>query len=86
MEFKLSDSLIDDIIFAMEDQNKEFLIDAENCCVVDAEFDFEKIEADGETFYSLPALNSERTDGDRKSLVKDSSRSYPSALVHAGRE
>lgn len=58
MEFKLSDSLIDDIIFAMEDQNKEFLIDAENCCVVDAEFDFEKIEADEESFYSLPAWTS----------------------------
>ena len=34
MTFELTKSVIDDIIFSMEDQNSEFVFDAESSCVV----------------------------------------------------
>ena len=34
MAFELTKSVIDDVIFSMEDQNAEFVFDAKNLCVV----------------------------------------------------
>lgn len=62
MVFELTKSVIDDIIFSMEDQNSEFLFDAESACVVP----LDSLDGDGtdeleenENLYPLPEWNSD---------------------------
>ena len=55
MIFKLSDSLMDEILFAMENQTQEFCVDAEKNSVRPVE---EAGVIDEENFYELPSWNS----------------------------
>jgi ribosomal protein S18 acetylase RimI-like enzyme len=51
MFFELTDSLVDDIIFAMEDQNSQNFVDSNRAKVVDS--------SENDDFYPLPAWSSE---------------------------
>ena len=55
MQFELSDALVDQILFAMEDQNNEFTLDARKGIVVEAD-DLDETE-EGAAFYPLPEWN-----------------------------
>lgn len=66
MIFKLTDLLRDRILFAMEDQNSVYFVDAEKCelkilyseiCEIDV--DSEEIDIDEENYYSIPQWNSD---------------------------
>lgn len=63
MTFELTDSLKNDILFAMEDQNSQSVLDAEKKAVVKACFSGDGIQgevaADEEKRYSLPAWTSD---------------------------
>ena len=62
MAFELTKSIIDDVIFSMEDQNDEFVFDAKNLCVVPlgALEESEECETEeNENLYSLPAWTSD---------------------------
>ncbi|GHV95309.1 hypothetical protein AGMMS50293_16290 [Spirochaetia bacterium] len=58
MSFELTDALIDDILFVMEDQNGGFLLDTQEAMVVNSEndefYDEEAAEADEDRYVSLP--------------------------------
>jgi ribosomal protein S18 acetylase RimI-like enzyme len=57
MQFELNQTLIDEIIFFMEDQGGEFLLDTEEGIVLntnDEEFDKDDFEADNGRYISLP--------------------------------
>ncbi len=62
MTFELTKSVIDDIIFSMEDQNSEFVFDAEGSCVVPLDSllqsDAEELE-ENENIYPLPGWTSD---------------------------
>lgn len=62
MAFELTESIIDDIIFSMEDQNAEFAFDAINAKVVPLD-SLEESESDdleeNENFYPLPGWDSD---------------------------
>ena len=62
MTFELTKSVIDDIIFSMEDQNSEFVFDAEGSCVVPLD-SFLQTEAEeleeNENIYPLPRWTSD---------------------------
>ncbi len=62
MAFELTKSLIDDIIFSMEDQNAEFVFDAESACLVPLdsldESESENLE-ENENIYPLPDWSSD---------------------------
>ena len=66
MIFELSDSLKQNILFAMENQTVCSVVDAKECAVVEAG-EGEVIKADGERFYSLP----EWTSADGYALLSD---------------
>jgi len=53
MQFELSSALIDDILFHMEDQHGEFLLDARDGIVVPMD-DFDSDDEDGGRYVSLP--------------------------------
>jgi hypothetical protein len=53
MQFELTDVLVDQILFAMEDQNGEYVLDASKGAVVDVS-ELEDPE-DAESVYPLPA-------------------------------
>ena len=59
MEFSLSEEVIHEIIFAMENQTSEFLFDSQdlNCCSIDKIQDMETTE-DKSRFYEIPQWNS----------------------------
>lgn len=62
MAFELTKSIIDDIIFSMEDQNADFVFDAKNLCAVplDSLEEFEDGDAEeNENLYPLPAWSSD---------------------------
>ena len=62
MAFELTKSIIDDVIFSMEDQNGEFVFDAKNLCVVplgSLEESEECETEENENLYSLPAWTSD---------------------------
>jgi GNAT superfamily N-acetyltransferase len=62
MAFELTKSIIDDIIFSMEDQNADFMFDAKNLCVIPlASLDEAEIDAqeENENLYPLPDWNSD---------------------------
>jgi GNAT superfamily N-acetyltransferase len=57
MQFELNQTLIDEIIFFMEDQSGEFLLDTEEGVVLsvdDEEFDEDDFEAGNDRYISLP--------------------------------
>ncbi len=66
MTFELSDSMIDDIIFSMEDQNGVWLVDAQEGCVFNSESHpslspvqiMSIYETDEDRFYEIPAWTS----------------------------
>ena len=62
MAFELTKSLIDDIIFSMEDQNAEFVFDAESACLVPLdsldESESENLE-ENDNIYPLPDWSSD---------------------------
>lgn len=62
MTFELTKSLIDDIIFSMEDQNGDFAFDAKNACVISLDSmlrsEIDELD-DNESLYSLPEWNSD---------------------------
>lgn len=61
MVFELTESLVDDIIFAMEDQNGEFMFDAKNVAVISLESllqsEVDELE-ENDALYSLPKWSS----------------------------
>ena len=59
MEFSLSEEVIHEIIFAMENQTSEFLFDSQdlNCCSIDKIQDLETSEVKSR-FYKIPQWNS----------------------------
>ena len=59
MEFNLSEEVIHEIIFAMENQTSEFLFDSQelNCCAIDKIQELETSE-DKSRFYEIPQWNS----------------------------
>lgn len=60
MKFDLTGSLIDDIIFAMEDQNGEFCVDADSLSLIPCNSEFEdEFEVDEENYYSIPDWSSD---------------------------
>lgn len=70
MNFSLTDSLKDEILFAMEDQNSTYCVDAAkgNLKVISSEFnsyidspedDEEEIDIDDENYYSIPSWDSD---------------------------
>lgn len=62
MAFELTKSVIDDIIFSMEDQNDEFAFDAENACLVPLsslmQGEIDEL-GENENLYSLPNWSSD---------------------------
>jgi GNAT superfamily N-acetyltransferase len=57
--FELTEALIDDILFSMEDQNGEFYIDAQMGVIMgELDFEFEAPPIDGERYISLPEWDS----------------------------
>ena len=55
MSFDLTESVIDEVIFSMENQDGEYLFDSENQCVVPLDaLDFSEQEELNENMYSLP--------------------------------
>jgi len=57
MQFELSKALIDDILFFMEDQDGDFLLDTQEGMVIskdDEDFDNEAFEDDADRYISLP--------------------------------
>jgi len=57
MQFDLSPALIDEILFYMEDQNGEFLLDTQEGLVLNTEdeaFDADAFDADDDRYISLP--------------------------------
>ena len=63
MFFELTDSLCADIVFAMENQQQDFVLDAENLRIVQCAPEL----VDEENFYSLPSW----TSGDGYALLED---------------
>ena len=62
MAFELTKSVIDDIIFSMEDQNSEFVFDAESACIVPLDsLDEDEVNElqENENFYPLPEWSSD---------------------------
>lgn len=59
MCFNLTESIIDEVIFSMENQDGEYLFDSENQCVVPLDaLDFSGQEEPNENMYSLPRWSS----------------------------
>ena len=62
MTFELTKSVIDDIIFSMEDQNADFAFDAKNACIVPLESltiaEIDELE-ENENLYPLPTWTSD---------------------------
>ncbi|MCL2444202.1 MAG: UPF0158 family protein [Treponema sp.] len=60
MRFELDNTLIDDILFHMENQDGEFVLDAQERMVIDINFNefIEKIDLDDERYVSLPEWSS----------------------------
>ena len=56
MVFQLTEALADEIIQALENQERHFVIDALNSVLLDAD----SVSADDDRFYSLPEWNSEK--------------------------
>ena len=63
MTFELTDSLADDILFAMEDQQTARVVDAEHGTVVSSE----SVNVDEVNFYALPVWSS----GDGYSVLQE---------------
>jgi GNAT superfamily N-acetyltransferase len=62
MAFELTKSVIDDIIFSMEDQNSEFVFDAESACIVPLDsLDEDEVNElqENENVYPLPEWSSD---------------------------
>ena len=60
MAFELTQSIIDDIIFSMEDQNAEFAFDSKNTCVISLDTISEtEIDSQDENLYPLPVWDSD---------------------------
>lgn len=74
MVFELSDALFDEIMNALENQEKNFLVDAQNGVLICDE----SKEADEENYYSLPGWNS----ADGFSLMEDFVNGLHSPLAH----
>jgi GNAT superfamily N-acetyltransferase len=59
MRFEMTEALLDNILFAMEDQHGEFLVDTQEGLVVGEEsFDFGEPDRDGDRFIPLPEWDS----------------------------
>ncbi len=76
MTFELTAALIDELVFAMENQTQEFCVDAANCRVV---LKTEDVICDEEKFYSLPLWES----ADGFSLRENFTNGLHSPLAHA---
>lgn len=63
MVFALTEKLLNDIVQALENQERLFVLDAENLCLVSAE----EVSADDDIFYTLPEWKS----SDGFSLMED---------------
>jgi ribosomal protein S18 acetylase RimI-like enzyme len=64
MQFELSEALINDLLFSMEDQVGTFLLDTQEGMVIGEEDeDFEQVDQEGDRYISLPGWDS--TDGFR---------------------
>jgi ribosomal protein S18 acetylase RimI-like enzyme len=64
MQFELSEALINDLLFSMEDQMGSFLLDTQEGVILGEEDeDFDQVEQDGDRYISLPDWDS--TDGFR---------------------
>jgi GNAT superfamily N-acetyltransferase len=58
MQFELTKALLDDILFSMEDQNQEFLVDAQEGVLINSEDVDESAAAREKRFVSLPVWDS----------------------------
>lgn len=81
MTFELADSLIDEILYSMEDQDAELVVDAEEGCVlpVDGEsVSYDDLNEDSDDrYYDLP----EWTSGDGFELLRDFTNNLHSPLA-----
>lgn len=88
MTFTLSDELLDSIISAMENQEQQFVVDAENGNLLSFD-EIDESEPDEETFYCLPEWGPADGFSLRESFVNDlhipSVHEELQAVLHSGR-
>jgi GNAT superfamily N-acetyltransferase len=82
MTFELGDSLLEEIIYSMEDQDTEMIVDAEEACVLPVDGDVgpswdDVGDDDSERYYDLP----EWTSSDGFELLRDFTNSLHSPLA-----
>ena len=68
MVFSLTDELVLDIVEALENQEKQFLVDAKNCILVEKT---QSVGDDGENYYEIPKWTSENGFLLREKFVKE---------------
>lgn len=68
MFFSLTDELVLDIVEALENQEKQFLVDAKNCILVEKT---QSVGDDGENYYEIPKWTSENGFLLREKFVKE---------------
>lgn len=79
MTFELTESLKDEILFAMEDQHSDFVVDAENLYIVSTEDENFDLDADDGRYYDIP----EWTSADGYNLMEDFTNNLHTPKAHA---
>lgn len=79
MTFELTESLVNSIIFSMEDQTTKRLMDAKTCSLVEIGSGDETVKQDSYRYYSLPQW----TSGDGYGLLEDFTESVHDTEIKA---